>query len=83
MPLKPELTKWPDFPPLTLIAEAISYRIPLPVTEIVEYAVDGCYPVCPRCHIPIEREYMSFCDRCGQRLNWSLLPLARVRTWGQ
>lgn len=81
MPLKPALTRWPDFPPL--IAEAISYRIPLPVTEIVEYTVDGGYPVCPRCHIPMEREYMRFCDRCGQRLNWSFLPLASVRRWGQ
>lgn len=83
MPLKPVPIKWPDFPSLGLIAEAVSYRVPLPVTEIVQYTNDGTHPVCPRCEIPLDREYMRFCDRCGQKLNWSALHLARVRTWRQ
>ena len=29
------------------------------------------YYVCPRCHITMEREFMSFCDRCGQHLDWT------------
>lgn len=81
--LKPAPTRWPEFPPLGLIAEAISYRLPRPVTEIVQYASGACHPICPRCNIPMEREYMNFCDRCGQKLNWSALHLARVRTWGR
>jgi len=28
------------------------------------------FPVCPQCGITMEREYQSFCDRCGQRLDW-------------
>lgn len=32
---------------------------------------DTYYPVCPGCHVTLEREYQSYCDRCGQRLDWS------------
>lgn len=28
------------------------------------------YPVCPRCGIILEREYVKFCDNCGQKLDW-------------
>ena len=28
------------------------------------------YPICPRCRTSLEREYQSFCDRCGQALSW-------------
>ena len=31
------------------------------------------YPVCPRCNNTIKRQYQAFCDRCGQRLDWSFL----------
>lgn len=52
------------------IDEEISYRIPLAVTQYVILGRDGAYPVCPRCGISIEREYMNYCDRCGQKLSW-------------
>ncbi|MDO4362396.1 MAG: hypothetical protein Q4C32_07600 [Eubacteriales bacterium] len=29
------------------------------------------YAVCPRCDTSLERDYVSFCDRCGQHLEWS------------
>ena len=29
------------------------------------------FPKCPRCGTTMEREHQLFCDRCGQRLNWS------------
>ena len=32
---------------------------------------DTYYPVCPGCHVTLEREYQRYCDRCGQRLDWS------------
>lgn len=47
-----------------------AYRIPLQVTEVIVFAKDGMYPVCPRCDCTLDREYMGFCDRCGQRLGW-------------
>lgn len=51
----------------------VSFRVPMPVTELKIFP--GChgqpaYYVCPRCGITMEREFMSFCDRCGQRLGW-------------
>ena len=63
---------------MSLFAEAVAYRVPLPVTKVIVYADDTAYPLCPRCESAIEREYMSFCDRCGQKLNWNLFEYARV-----
>ena len=49
---------------------AIRYRIPMEVTHVMEFLKKNYYPVCPNCKKTIEREYMSFCDRCGQKLGW-------------
>lgn len=51
-------------------SEAGSYRSPLPVTESHSFP-DGNYPICPRCRLTLPREYMRYCDRCGQRLSWN------------
>ena len=51
-----------------------SYREPMRVNEICCFHGENqhvAYPVCPRCRNTLEREYQSFCDRCGQALNWS------------
>lgn len=50
--------------------EALSFRTPLAVCEAIYFENEGYYPVCPQCHISLEREYQCFCDRCGQALNW-------------
>lgn len=57
--------------------EAITYRVPLPVTKVIAHTNDT-YPICPRCDLSLEREYMPFCDRCGQKLNWDLFNHAKV-----
>lgn len=58
---------------------AVSYRIPLPVTRMVRYPMHGyCYPLCPRCGKGMEREYMNFCDRCGQKLSWDRFENAEI-----
>ena len=57
---------------------AVLYRIPLPVTEIMVFLHGDSYPVCPRCDCTLEREYMNFCDRCGQRLDWTSFEYARI-----
>lgn len=49
---------------------AIQYRIPKAVTQAIRQPDGRCHPVCPRCKITVEREYMHFCDRCGQKLGW-------------
>lgn len=50
---------------------AASYRKALAVTEILLFSNGDSYPCCPRCQITLDREYMSYCDRCGQLLGWS------------
>lgn len=67
MPLKKRIIKWPKF---AVTFDAVSYRLPLPVKEIIVYQSGDQYPRCPRCEQSIDREYMLFCDRCGQRLDW-------------
>lgn len=56
---------------------AVTYRAPMPVTKAITYTSDT-YPICPRCDRSLEREYMSFCDRCGQKLNWDFFDYAKV-----
>ena len=48
---------------------AEDYRRPMEVTDIVCYSQEA-FAVCPRCKISLEREFQSYCDRCGQALNW-------------
>lgn len=48
----------------------ISYGSPAQVTEAIIYPGGDLYPLCPRCGLPIEYDYASFCLSCGQRLDW-------------
>lgn len=57
---------------------AIQYRLPLPVREVRVFPHGDSYPICPRCDKSMPREYMRFCDRCGQRLSWFAYEHARV-----
>jgi len=50
---------------------SLSYRIPLPVKEVRILGSSGEYAVCPKCEATVDREYMLYCDRCGQRLDWT------------
>lgn len=58
----------------------LSFRTPLPVKEVFVYPSGSSFPICPRCKITMEREYQKFCDRCGQKLDWSLYDWAAVVT---
>lgn len=49
--------------------DAAMYRKPLRVTD-KQIFQDGCYAVCPRCRSTLPRDYMHYCDRCGQYLSW-------------
>ena len=64
-------------------AEARSYRVPMRVTAVRSYP--ECpqlftYPICPRCGKTMDREYQSYCDRCGQALDWQGFSKAVVIT---
>ena len=50
--------------------EELGFRAPMAVKELAVYRGGSAYPLCPRCRIPLDREYQRFCDRCGQRLDW-------------
>ena len=59
----------------------ISFRHLLPVTQIRCFRFPHgvtTFPVCPQCGETMEREYQSFCDRCGQRLDWKAFSSAAV-----
>lgn len=55
------------------------YRIAMPVTEMkrlgtrAPWEPDGInvFSICPRCDRTLPREYVAFCDRCGQKLKWN------------
>ncbi len=50
-----------------------SFRQAMPVTEGVVFIFEWrktIYYRCPRCTTTLEREFVSFCDRCGQCLDW-------------
>lgn len=63
--------------PIRLFMDAVAYRVPLPITKVLALA-STTYPICPRCKLSLEREYMSFCDRCGQKLKWDLFDYAKI-----
>lgn len=56
----------------------ISFRQPMPVSEVFLFSSGNSYSVCPRCHLTLEREYQCFCDRCGQALDWSAFAEATI-----
>ena len=64
-----------------LFLSLASYRLGMPVTEVVVFP-SACgktgYYRCPRCQVTMEREFMAFCDRCGQCLNWMDYKKAKI-----
>ena len=77
MRLKPAATKPRRFSTLT----AYSYRVPMRVRKILELTSGSTFPICPRCHCTLDRDYQRFCDRCGQHLSWQLYNFAAVVKW--
>ncbi|MBR5782916.1 MAG: hypothetical protein IKY33_01675 [Clostridia bacterium] len=51
---------------------ALAYRLPMAVSKSVRFPNACYYPVCPHCSCTMEREYQSYCDRCGQALSWKV-----------
>lgn len=50
----------------------LSFRKAMPVTEVLLFSSGkDAWPRCPRCRLTMDREYVCFCDRCGQKLDWS------------
>ena len=81
--MKGMFTRFQHTPALLVpvILALASYRIPMPVTELKVFPEchgQPAYYVCPRCRLTVEREFMNFCDRCGQRLDWRNYTNAKI-----
>ena len=66
---------------LSRIFGNISYRTPRMVTQLrvaMEICGETGFYVCPRCDISLDREFMLYCNNCGQRLNWRDYQKAQV-----
>ena len=48
---------------------AETYRRPMSVCRIRISGRTGYY-ICPRCSITMDREFIAYCSRCGQCLDW-------------
>lgn len=54
------------------------YRTKLSIKEVMVFPNGDAYYVCPRCDMTLEREFMPYCDRCGQHLSWRGYRKAKV-----
>lgn len=50
----------------TCMLSAVDYRVALPVQDHTAHG----FAICPRCRMPLDRDYQAYCDRCGQHLGW-------------
>ena len=58
----------------------LSYRMPMMVKDMLifrRYPENDIYYRCPRCQKLLDREFMAYCDCCGQCLDWSEYRKAR------
>ena len=61
-----------------LLMRFAEYRMELLVNEVMVFPNGHAYYVCPRCGITLEREFVAYCDRCGQHLGWRGYKKAKV-----
>ena len=53
------------------LLQELRYRRRMEVKHVYfSTSMHSCYPICPACDVPMEREYQNYCDRCGQCLGW-------------
>ena len=51
----------------------MTYRTPMMVQDAMvfrRFPEDDIFYRCPRCQVLLEREFMAYCSRCGQCLEW-------------
>lgn len=53
-----------------ILLRLMSYRRKMNVKDFRLYDKYVTYPLCPRCGCCIEKEYVKFCNGCGQHLGW-------------
>lgn len=58
----------------------MTYRVPMMVQDVLvfrRFPENHIYYRCPRCQVLLARDFMAYCDRCGQCLDWSEYRKAR------
>lgn len=50
--------------------KAYSYRIPMQIRLYMKHWFGDAYPICPRCDSSLDRDFIAYCYRCGQKLGW-------------
>ena len=73
----PAISNW-LFVLLRLLKVFSSYRKALLVQELIVFSNGDGYYICPRCHVSLSREFVSYCDRCGQHLGWRGYKKAKI-----
>ena len=73
----PEISFSPTFL-WQLLMRFAEYRMELLVKEVMVFPNGDAYYICPKCNITLEREFVSYCDRCGQCLGWKGYRNAKV-----
>ena len=63
--------------------ESVQRLNPMRVRQVLRLKSGYTYPICPACRITLEREYQSYCDRCGQCLNWNQFDKAMIIQWSE
>lgn len=63
--------------PLHFLLTIVQFRTPKTVSELMIFR-DTSFFVCPQCGITLEREFMNYCDRCGQCLDWKNYKNPRI-----
>ena len=53
-------------------------RMEIPIKEVMVFPNGHAYYICPRCNLTLDREFMAYCDRCGQHLGWRNYKKANV-----
>lgn len=61
--------------------ESVQRLNPMLVRQVLRLPSGYTYPICPACRITLDREYQSYCDRCGQCLNWNRFEKAVIIQW--
>lgn len=61
------------------VEKELEYRVSKRVTEC-KYFISLCtsFPICPTCRHLIDREYLSYCSTCGQKLDWRYYRKAKT-----
>lgn len=73
----PAISNW-LFVLLSLLKVFSGYRKALLVQELIVFSNGDGYYICPRCHVSLSREFVSYCDRCGQHLGWRRYKKAKI-----